>query len=161
MSITFGPAIAAGAVATVVMTVVMYMGGIMGMKMDIPMMLGTMFLPKGAAARVLGLGLHFMMGIGFFLVYAAVLDATGIESNIVGWMALFGVVHALIAGMAMGMMPAMHPRMRSDRSLGAAQAALPAPGFFGLRLGAMAPMALIILHVVYGAVAGALYVAVA
>lgn len=62
MELELGTAVIAGIVGTGVMTFVMAMGSMMGMGMDIPKMLGTMFFPAGAAARISGLILHFMMG---------------------------------------------------------------------------------------------------
>jgi len=58
-------AILAGFVGTAVMTAVMYMGYMMNMRMDMPMMLGTMFLSKGPAAWALGVMIHFLMGATF------------------------------------------------------------------------------------------------
>lgn len=152
MEFELGSAIVAGLVATAVMTVVMYMGSaMMGMGMDMPMMLGTMVLPQGSAARGLGLILHFMMGVIFFVIYAGLFEAWAIEDGIVGWSALFGLVHGLIAGTAMGMMGVMHPRMGMEAG------SLPAPGFMGLKMGGVAPMAVLALHVIYGAVGGVVY----
>lgn len=151
MDFALGSALLAGLAGTAAMTVVLSMAPAMGIRMDMPAMLGTMFLPLGAPARLLGLAIHFMMGAAFFLVYAAIFDAAGLEESVAGWGALFGLVHGLIAGMAMGMMPAMHPRMADGPG------AVPRPGFFGVRLGAMAPVAIVLLHALYGAVGGAVY----
>ena len=127
------------------------------MKMDMPMTLGTMLLPKGTAAWVLGMMAHLMMGVIFFLIYAALFAALGIESGIIGWSALFGAIHALLAGAAFGMMPTIHPRMATAPTASAGTVA--APGFFGLNMGMMGPVAIIAVHVVYGLVAGAIYAA--
>ncbi|MBI4336217.1 MAG: hypothetical protein HY683_00100, partial [Chloroflexi bacterium] len=70
MDFEIGKAALAGVVGTLVMTAVMYMGSMMGMKMDMPMTLGTMFLPRGTAAWALGLMMHLMMGIVFYIMYA-------------------------------------------------------------------------------------------
>jgi hypothetical protein len=104
--------------------------------------------------------LHFMMGVVFFLVYALLFDAFGLESAIAGWAALFGAIHGLAAGASMGMMPAVHPRMVRARADGDG-GVVPAPGFMGTRLGGMAPTAIVMAHVVYGLVAGAVYAALA
>jgi len=151
MDFTLGSALLAGVAGTAAMTVVLSMAPAMGMRMDMPAMLGTMFLPLGAAARLLGLAIHFGMGALFFLVYAALFDGLDLSGALAGWGALFGIVHGLVAGAAMGMMPAMHPRMAEGPG------AVPPPGVFGARLGAMAPMAILLLHALYGAVGGAVY----
>jgi hypothetical protein len=129
------------------------------MRMDMPMMLGTMFLRKGPAAWLVGVMIHFMMGAAFFVVYAALFNALDLETSLAGWGALFGLAHGLAAGMAMGMMGAMHPRLTPAGS-GSTTDALPAPGMFGIHVSAVAPMAILGLHVAYGAVAVAVYTSV-
>jgi len=149
MELDVGKAILAGLVGTGVMTAVMYMGHLMNMRMDIPMMLGTVFLPKGTAAWVVGLMMHLMMGALFFLIYAALFDALSIDSGIVGWAVIFGLAHGTIAGAAMGMMPAMHPRMATAGGPETEDTVLN-PGMFALSMGMMGPMALLALHAVFG-----------
>mgnify|MGYP001568539974 FL=1 len=156
MEFELGMAVVAGLAATAVMTAVLYMGFMMGMRMDMPMMLGTMFLPKGVAAWFLGLMIHFMMGAAFFVVYAALFNALDLKSSLAGWGALFGLAHGVAAGMAMGMMGAMHPRL-APAGGGPATDTLPAPGLFGIHVSAMAPVAILALHVIFGAVGGAVY----
>lgn len=146
----WGRAILAGGVATTAMTILMCMGKAMGMPMDMPRMLGSMGVdPEGGAVVVIGLIIHFMMGVVFAIVYAFLFDAFGIDPS---WLrgALFGAVHGVAAGMAMGMMPVMRPRMGAGK-------ALPAPGFFGRNLGAMVPVGFIALHIIFGAVVGGIY----
>ncbi len=156
MEFELGTAVIAGLAATAVMTVALYMGFLMGMRMDMPMMLGTMLLPRGPAAWALGLMMHFMMGAGFFVIYAILFNVLSIEESLVVWGAIFGLVHGTIAGMAMGMMNVMHPRMETSAGQ-AGVGALQAPGFFGLRVSSMAPVAILMLHAIYGAVGGAAY----
>lgn len=156
MEFQLDTAILAGLIGTAVMTAVMYMGYMMNMRMDMPMMLGTMFLPKGPAAWAVGLMMHLMMGAAFFVVYALLFDALSIESSIVGWSAIFGLVHGTAAGMAMGMMPVMHPRMATATGP-VADDRVPSPGIFATSFGLMGPMALLALHLVYGVVGGLVY----
>ena len=99
---------------------------------------------------------HLMMGAVFFAVYAALFDLLAIESGIVGWAALFGLVHGVAAGAAMGMMPVMHPRMvTAGGSFG--ETGVANPGLFASAFGMIGPMALLALHVLYGAVGGLVY----
>lgn len=157
MDFHLGTAILAGLAATAVMTVLMYAGAaMMNIRMDLPMMLGTMMMPRGSAARIAGLVMHFVSGVVFFIVYAALFDALSLEDGVAGWAALFGLVHGIAAGMMMAMMPMMHPRM-SAAGAGGGSAEMESPGLFGRNLGQMAPMAIIVLHVVFGLVGGAVY----
>jgi hypothetical protein len=146
----WGNIVLAGVVATVVMTVLMYAGRMMGMPMDIPRMLGLMFTGPGNSGAVYGIGLmvHVMMGIAFAIVYALLFDALGIGANWV-WGGAFGIVHGAVVGMAMTMMPVMHPRMGDGEVLSA-------PGPFGANYGSMVPLGIIMLHVVFGIVVGAI-----
>lgn len=157
MDFDIGMAVLGGLAGTAAMTVVMYMGYMMRMKMDMPMTLGTMFLPKGGAAWVVGLMIHLMMGTIFFIIYATLFSALGVQSAIPGWSALFGVVHAAIAGTAFGMMPMLHPRMATGSAT--SSETVPMPGFFGTKMGMMGPMSIVMVHVVYGLVGGAIYAA--
>lgn len=158
MEFELGNAIVAGLVATGVMTVLMYMGSIMGLRMDMPLMLGSMFMSAGGAARAVGLVAHFMMGTIFVIIYALLFDAFGLSGSLAGWGGLFGAIHGVGAGMMMAMMGAVHPRMATDAG-GISSGEVLAPGIFGLNYGAMAPVGIIALHIVFGVVAGAVYAA--
>ena len=150
MNVAFGFAALAGIAGTVVMTALMYMGKAMGMQMDMPRMLGLMFVGPERSGVVYGLGsmAHGMMGAVFGIAFAIAFALTGVAP---GWGtgALFGLAHGVVAGMAMGMMPLMHPRMGEGK-------ALAAPGLFGIRYGTMVPVGILMLHAVFGAVVGGL-----
>ena len=156
MEFDLGTAILAGVIGTAAMTAMMYMGYLMNMRMDMPMMLGAMFLPRGAAAWALGLAMHFMMGAMFFVIYAALFNVMTIESGIAGWAALFGLVHGAIAGMAMGMKPVLHPRMATAAGP-AEHDQVPNPGMFAASFGLMGPVAILAMHVLFGFVGGVIY----
>ncbi len=151
MQIDWGSAVVAGLVATAVMTALMYMGKAMGMRMDMPRMLGLMFTGPDSTGVVYSLGViaHFMMGVLFAIIYAALFSLLGIEASWL-WGAVFGAVHGVMAGMAFGMMPAMHPRMGPGEVLAA-------PGPFGANYGSMIPVGVMMLHIIFGAVVGWLY----
>ena len=104
-------AIVAGVVGTVVISMIMAMAPRMGMpKMAIWEMLGTMFNKDGNNA--LGWVIHFMMGVIFAIIYAA-LWAAGIGSATLASGVIFGVVHFLVAGLMMGGMPMMHAGIKA------------------------------------------------
>ena len=67
----------------------------------------------------------------------------------VAWGLLFGLVHWLISGMDLSMVPAMHPLMKRGQ--------MEAPGAFALSYPPMTAMGFFILHLVFGIVVGALY----
>lgn len=154
-----GTAIWAGVVAAVAMLGVIYAGLASGMtSMNLLRTLGTMIAPRGADAVVYGLGLmmHLMMGAVFGVVHAGLLHAVDVGSDgaAVGYGVLFGVIHGLMVAMTMPiMLTMMHPLVRSGE--------MPKPGVAMTNLGKMTPMGIVMGHVVFGLVAGAIYVGIA
>ncbi len=147
-----GWAILAGLVGGAVMAVILYMGIAMmpqQMKMNLFMMLGSMMLPVGATAFVMGAMVHAGMSVVFGLIHGGVFAALDIDSAWAAWGLLFGVAHWAVVGMALGMMPMVHPRMRSGE--------IDEPGFYGLRYPPMTAMGFLMLHLVFGVIVGALY----
>lgn len=146
-----GRAFVAGVIGGAVMSALMWMARtIMGMPANLEMMLGTMVTDPGTTAWLIGFVMHLMISGAIALIYA-----WGFEhvTHRAGWLvgAGFGIIHAIIAGMVMGMMPMMHPRMPNPIS---------PPGAFLSNLGTMGIVAEFVLHVIYGAVVGAIYGAV-
>ena len=118
MEYSFGAAIVAGVVGTVVMTALLYMGlGMMPrqMTMNLLYMLGTMMTGNKVMAYGIGTMMHGTMGIAFGLIHIAVFQALGLVSAVALWGLLFGFVHYLIVGMGMGMIGTMHPMMRNGQ----------------------------------------------
>ncbi|HUG40670.1 MAG TPA: hypothetical protein VMM12_09300, partial [Longimicrobiales bacterium] len=103
-----------GFVATIVLTLVMSLSQGLGLsRMGIPFMLGTMFTPDRARARVIGFLMHLMNGWLFALVYALAFESWGRATVWLG--AGIGLVHAIfVLGAAMPILPGMHPRMASE-----------------------------------------------
>ena len=152
MDYSFGAAIAAGAVATVVMTAMLYMGMALmprQMPMNILYMLGTMMSRNKMMAYVAGTMMHGMMGIVFALAHTGVIQGLDLTSALVAWGVLFGFVHWIIVGMGMGMIGAMHPLMRAGQ--------MTAPGPFVSNLPKPTVVGFLMVHLVYGLVVAALY----
>ncbi len=148
-----GAAVAAGAVATVVMTAILYMGIAMmprQMTMNLLYMLGSMVVPGDKmAAYMMGAMMHGMMGIAFALAHTGVFRAFDTTSNFAAWGLLFGLVHYLIVGMGMGMIGRMHPLMQRGE--------LADPGIFVKNYPPMTTMGFLMLHLVYGVLVAVLY----
>lgn len=90
----------AGIVGTLVMTMVMVMAPKMGMpKMDIVGMLSTKI---GKGNKAVGWIVHLMMGIIFVFIYSY----SGFFDSYLN-AAILGVVHWLVVGFGMGIMPGM------------------------------------------------------
>ena len=141
-------AIIAGMAGTVVLSMVMALAPKMGMpKMDIVGILGTMFSKEGN--RTLGWIMHFMMGIIFALIYAALWNA-GIGAPTALWGVGFGAVHWLITGLMMGAVPMLHAGVKAGT--------VEAPGVFMMNTGGiMAFMGGLIGHMLYGLTVALVY----
>ena len=136
------------------MGVLLYMGIAMmprQMKMNLFMMLGTMMVRDTRMAYIAGATMHTMMSIVFGLVHVAFYNAFGLESSLVAWGIVFGLVHWLITGMMLGAVPIMHPLMRAGT--------MDPPGAFALGYPRTTAMGFLMLHVVFGILVGAIYTA--
>lgn len=143
-----GQAFTAGVTGGIVMSILQWMARtFMGMPVNISMIWGTMFLPKGPGAWVLGFIIHLIVSGLIALVYAWAFENITHHAGV--WTGvLFSLVHAVIAGLFMGMLPAMHPRIPE---------AMPAPGWFMSNSGMMGVIGMFVLHMVYGGIVGAMY----
>ena len=155
MEIGWTYAVLAGWLGTALMTMAMMGGRLMGMATDLVAMLGLMVVPprQKKAVYAVGLAMHFGLGALFGVVYAAVLTGLGVVS-VPGWMAiwgaLLGLVHGVVVGVGLALVPAVHPRMGHGQ-------VLETPGIFGRHLGVGMPVALLLLHAIYGVTAAVTY----
>ena len=147
-------AIGAGLIGGAVMALMLYMDRAMmpaQMRMDLFYLLGTMTpmpLSRGMVYMA-GALMHAGASVVFGLAHAGVFDAVSVDADLAAWGLLFGAVHWMIAGMALGMMPMLHPGVRAGR--------VADPGPFAVKLGPMTAMGFLILHLVFGVLVGALY----
>lgn len=140
--------------ATVALTAVLVSAQLAGLtRMDIPMMLGTIFVEDPDKARVLGSLIHLVNGQGFALIYASAFAALGWSDWWLG--ALFGALHGFAAlTLIVPLLPGIHPRMASERSGPTTDNVLEPPGLFGLNYGGQTALVTLIAHVVYGTLLG-------
>jgi hypothetical protein len=121
-----------------------------GVDVDFESMLGTIAggRPSPARRRV-GFALQLVNGGLLAQLYAAVLDRT---PQTPGWVigAIVSLLHSLAAGGVLAAVPAMHPEVPRR---------LPKPGAFYAQRGPAAVALLVVGHVVYGAIVGAVYAA--
>lgn len=105
-----------GLVATVLLTAVIVGAQLAGLtRLDIPLMLGTLFTGDPDRAKFYGFFLHLIMGQFFALFYAAGFAQLGSASWWLG--GSFGVVHAMVAGaLLVPLLPTVHPRMATERA---------------------------------------------
>jgi hypothetical protein len=148
-------ALAGGLVGTVVLTTGLRLAQELGLtRMDIPLLLGTMFSEDRTRANIVGYAFHFVNGLLFSLLYAAVFFSV----DQAGWLfgAALGVVHAAFAGGALVniLLPAVHPRMGTRWSDAKDTPILEPPGFMLRNYGRHSALAAVVAHVAYGAIVG-------
>jgi len=153
--VTFWGTIAGGFVGTVVLTTGLRLAQETGMtRMDIPLLLGTVFTENRSRANAIGYAVHFVNGLLFALLYYAVFRAVGHA----GW--LFGLalggVHALFAGgvLVALLLPAVHPRMGTPWSDAEETPLLEPPGFLLDNYGERTAIGNLVGHLAYGAIVG-------
>jgi hypothetical protein len=140
--------------ATVALTAVLVAAQLGGFtRMDIPMMLGTVFVEDPDRARVVGSFVHLVNGQGFALLYASAFAALDRANWWLG--ALFGGLHGFAAlTLIVPLLPGIHPRMASDRSGPSARNVLEPPGLFALNYGRQTAWVTLVAHVLYGTFLG-------
>ena len=147
-------AIGAGLIGGAVTSVILYMGIAMmpgQIKMDLFYLLGSMTFRRKVMVYLGGAMAYAAMSIEFALIYVGVFEWVDIESALAAWGLLFGFVHYLVVGMALGMMPMMHPPIKTGE--------IQAPGAFALAYPAGTVTGFLMLHLLYGVLVGALYTA--
>ena len=152
---TLAGALAGGVVGTVVLTSSLRIAQEVGWtRMDIPLLLGTVFSANRSRASVIGYAFHFVNGVLFALAYYAVFRAVGRA----GWLfgGGLGVVHAAFAGGALVsvLLPTVHPRMGTPWSDAEETPLLEPPGFMLANYGRRTALATLVAHVAYGAIVG-------
>jgi hypothetical protein len=153
--VTLWGALAGGFVGTVVLTSGLRVAQELGWtRMDIPLLLGTVFTDDRDRATVIGVAVHFLNGLLFALGYYAIFTAV----DQAGWLfgAALGVVHAALAGgvLVTLLLPAVHPRMGTPWSDAEETPLLEPPGFLLVNYGRRTALWTLLGHVVFGAIVG-------
>lgn len=146
-----------GFVATVVLTVVLVASQEVRLtRVNLPYMLGSIFLPERSRAKALGTLLHLVNGWLFSLLYIAAFQAWGKAGVLRGL--IIGFVHAafvLVAGLPA--LPGIHPRMAHESWGPTARRQLEPPGALGMHYGVFTPVTVLVAHLLFGAILGAFY----
>ncbi len=147
-----------GLVATTALTAVLIGAQLAGItRMDLPLMLGTTVLADPDRARVVGAGMHLVIGQGFAFGYAASFALLDEANALLG--AGLGLLHGCVALLVIvPLLPGVHPRMASTRTGPDAVAGLEPPGPLGLNYGSQTVWVALIAHVIYGTALGLLLV---
>jgi hypothetical protein len=155
MTMSWSAILAAGVLATLVLTTALRAANELGLtRMDLPFLMGTVFTGERRRAKVLGYALHLAVGLAFAILYGLTL----VEIGRGGWAygAALGVLHSLFLG-TVGvnvLLPAVHPRMGGSDTTFESTPLLEPPGILMLNYGRRTPLVSLVAHVVYGAIIG-------
>jgi hypothetical protein len=140
--------------ATIALTALMVGAQLAGLtRMDIPMMLGTIFVEDPDRARVIGFFVHLVNGQVFAVFYAA---GFALLDRAVWWLgAIFGAFHGLAAlALIIPLLPGVNPRMASERAGPELNNVLEPPGLLALNYGRETPLVALGAHVIFGVTLG-------
>jgi hypothetical protein len=152
-----GTAVAAGFVATLVMTTIMRGASEFGLtRIDFALLLGTAVSDNRRKARAFGYVFHFLVGILFALAYAWFFHVTRRSGWLVG--ALLGTVHAVFDGTVLVnvLLPLVHPRIATAETAANDIALIEPPGFLLLNYGRNSFIVALVAHIAFGVVIGLL-----
>jgi len=147
-----------GFAATVLLTTLIVVAQSAGLtRLDMPLILGSIFTADRDRAKVYGYAFHVLNGWALALVYALFFD------NVQGATWWFGGIMGLIQGtivaaVVLPLLPGVHPRMVSDARGPEPTRLLEPPGFFSTNYGRITPLVTITAHTLYGVLLGLFYV---
>ena len=146
-----------GFFSTLVLTLLLSGGRDLGVtRMDIPLILGTMFTSHRDRAKWIGFLVHMANGWVFALLYIAIIE----DLNMRHWWfgMILGFVHgAFVLTVVVNLLPAIHPRMAHEEQGPDTTRQLEPPGPFALNYGKQTPIVTIISHLIYGGMLGMFY----
>lgn len=152
----FWSSFAGGFIGTLVMTTMVRGAAELGLtRMDLPFLLGTIVTDNRRKAKAIGYVFHFILGIGFALLYGALFVILGRSSWWLG--ALIATAQALFTSTILVnvLLPAVHPRMGEAETAANEIALIEPPGFLMLNYGRNTFVIALLAHIAYGAIVGA------
>ena len=147
--------LAGGLIGTVILTSGLRVSQEVGLtRMDLPLLLGTMFTDDRSRASIVGYVVHFVNDLLFSLGYAGIFAAVGRAGWDIGL--VIGAAHALFAGggLVTVVLPAVHPRMGTAWTDAEETPLLEAPGFLLHNYGRATAAVTLLLHLAYGTIVG-------
>lgn len=133
-----------GFIGAIIITILMYLLKIWGQDLDIPFILGSIFVDihNKAAVYTTGIITHLLAGAGWGIFYVFTIAAMGVTPN---WPAgiLWGFGHGIFVGVMMGTLAETHPYVGEDKPI-------KDPGILGHRWSELMPYWILGLHVIFG-----------
>lgn len=116
-----------------------------GIHVDLELWLGSVVLAPQAAAWLVGFFWHITLSGFVAILYGRAFIALGKATPTMGMRV--SLAHIVLSGLWLGIMPSIHPRIGEE---------IAAPGFFLSAYGVAGVSAFVAVHLVFGAVVGAL-----
>jgi len=152
-----GSAIAGGFIGTLVLTTIMRTASEVGLtRVDLAFLLGTIVTENRRKAKAIGYVFHFLLGLGFALMYVQFFEFIGRSTWWIG--ALLGALQAFFTATILvnELLPVVHPRMATTDTAANQYALLEPPGFLMRNYGRTTFLVMLAAHIAYGAIIGAL-----
>lgn len=144
MEVNLWYAALSGLAGAAIMTVLMYVVTIDGIKLDVPYLVGSRFIDIESKSSVYftGVTIHLLAGAGWGLLYVFLLTAMVVTPN---WPAgiLWGFAHGIFVGVLMGLLSETHPHVGQGKKI-------QDPGILGRRWSPIMPYWILALHMLYG-----------
>lgn len=147
----------AGVISGLVMTILLAFARLIGLTMlNVEMALGSMLTEVlSLSTWFLGLGVHLVISGLIACLYAIGFEYLLSRANwIMG--AGLAVIHLILGGLFLGTLGDWHPLMVPP-PLPAPAGYLMAPGIFALNFGQFTAIALVVVHLIFGAMVGSIY----
>jgi hypothetical protein len=148
-------ALAGGFVGTLVLTTMLRAASELGLtRMDLAFLLGTTVTENRRKAKAIGYVFHFLLGVGFALVYATFFAIIGWSNWWLG--AIIGALHAVFVSTVIVnvLLPVVHPRIATPETAANEIALIEPPGFLMLNYGRSTFAVTLLAHIAYGAIIG-------
>lgn len=137
-----------GVIGGAVFALLLALGRMVGISVNLSILLGTMLgVSIGTGAWLVGFIMHLVVSGLIALLYALGFEyITHRAGSIVGLG--FSLVHIILAGLFLGIIPSIHPRIPTQ---------LNAPGIFLSNIGTGGVIEFVLFHLIYGLIVGSLY----
>jgi hypothetical protein len=143
--VNHGRLFSAGVIGGVAFSVLAAVLRAAGIRVDLELWLGSVVLAPQAAAWLVGFFWHITLSGFIAILYGRAFLALGRATPLLGMRV--SLVHIVLSGLWLGVMPGLHPRIPEE---------MVAPGLFLSAYGVAGVSAFVAVHLVFGAVVGAL-----
>ncbi len=141
-------ALAGGLLGAIAMSVVLSILRLAGVPVSFELLLGSALgAVPSLSTWFVGFAIHLLFGCLFGVIYGWLFERVLHRARVTGGLVL-GSMHAIVGGLFLGVLPLFHARIPELDA---------APGPFWTAAGPIGPIALLGVHLLFGAIVGAIY----